>query len=564
MSKSKNSGLRIVVVGASAAGLRAAARAKRLMPESLITVIDEGKIISYGACGLPYYLSGDIESPRALMETSWGTLRDPKFFKNVKGLDVRIQTIVTNVDMENKSISLVNKKTGDAENLQFDKLVLATGAAPVMPPGIPVNHQRISTFKTVEDAVNWRKKLETGQLEKIAIIGSGFIGIELAEAFTGMWDAKVDLIEMENRILPQMLDVEMSVLIEKHLQEQGVQLHKTCRVTAINDITDGLEIVTDNKTIKTEYAIVAIGVRPRIELAVQMGLKIGKHGGIAVDKNLKTSHPDVYAAGDCIEVECFYGEKVVIPLGSLANKQGRAIGDQLAGRNTCFKKVAGSACVKVFDYNVASTGLSETMAARHKIPTRAVWGTFNDLAHYYPEDKNIFLKLIYNPDTLQILGLQAAGEGNVVKRVDVLGNLLMNEGHLEDLLDLEFAYSPPYASALDPLYTLGAAALNQEDGVISQNPIEPLGNGLILDVRTPDEERNHPLKNTLHIPLEELRERVNEIIENEAVEKEAGEKEAIKIICARGTRSAEATRWFVEAGYKNVIYVGGGWFMLNK
>ena len=554
MGESKNSGLKIVVVGASAAGLRAAARAKRLMPESLITVVDGEKIISYGACGLPYYLSGDIDSPKALRETSWGTLRDTEFFKNVKGLDVRIQTFVTNVDMANKSVSILNKETGNAENLQFDKLVLATGAIPIIPPGIPADHQRISTFKTVEDAINWRKKLETGQLERIAIIGSGFIGIELAEAFTSMWDAKVDLIEMENRILPQMLDADMSFLIEKHLKEHGVQLHKSCRVTAINDIPDGIEVVADNKTIKTEYAIVAIGVCPRVELARQMGLKIGKHGGITVDKNLKTSHPDVYAAGDCIEVECFHGEKAVVPLGSLANRQGRAVGDQLAGRKTSFKKVAGSACVKAFDYNVASTGLSETMAAQYGIPTRVVGGTFNDLAHFYPEDKNIFLKLIYNPNTLQILGLQAVGEGNVVKRVDILGNLLINGGCLEDLLDLEFAYSPPYASVLDPLYVLGAAALNQEDNIVSHNHAEPPANGLLLDVRTSDEAKNYPLDNTMHIPYEELREHVNELAKNEA----------IKIICSRGTRSAEATRWFVEAGHKNVGYVRGGWFMLNK
>jgi NADPH-dependent 2,4-dienoyl-CoA reductase/sulfur reductase-like enzyme/rhodanese-related sulfurtransferase len=554
MGESKNSGLRIVIVGASAAGLRAASRAKRLMPESLITVIDGEKFISYGACGLPYYLSGDIESPRALRETSWGTLRNPEFFKKVKGLDVRIQTIVTNVDIENKLVSLVNKETGNTENLQFVKLVLATGATPIMLPGIPADHQRISTFKTVEDAIGWRKKLETGQLEKIAIIGSGFIGIELAEAFTTMWDAKVDLIEMENRILPQMLDTDMSFLIEKHLKEKGVQLHKSCRVTAINDMPDGLEIVTDNKTIKTEYAIVGVGVRPRVELARQMGLKIGEYGGITVNENLQTSHPDVYAAGDCIEVEYFHGKKAVIPLGSLANKQGRAVGDQLAGRKTRFKKVVGSACVKVFDYNVAATGLSEIMAERYGIPTRAVCGTFNDIAHYYPEDKNIFLKLVYNPDTLQILGFQGVGEGNVVKRVDVLGNLLMNEGHLEDLLDLEFAYSPPYASALDPLYVLGAAALNQEEGVVAYSYAELPDNGLLLDVRTSDEAKNYPIENTMHIPLEELRERVNEV----------GKNEAIKIVCSRGTRSAEATRWFVEAGHKNVAYVRGGWFMLNK
>jgi len=554
MSESENGGLKIVVVGASAAGLRAAARAKRLMPDSAITVVDEGEVISYGACGLPYYLSGDIESPRALRETAWGVLRDPRFFKDAKGLDVRIQTTATHCDPEKKTINLTHRVSGAADTVKFDKLVLATGAAPFVPPGIPAKHPRISTFKTVEDAENWRSKLERGQLEKVAIIGSGFIGIELAEAFTAMWGAEVDLIEMEDRVLPQMFDGEISALIEKHLEEQDVRIHKTCRVKEIRDTGDGLAVVTDRKTIETEYAVVAVGVRPRIELAQQMGLEIGKYGGIAVDENLQTSHPDVYAAGDCTEVELFYGRRGVIPLGSLANKQGRAVGDQLAGRKTKFGKVAGSACVKAFDYNCASTGISETQAARHNIPAKAVWGTFSDLAHYYPEDKNIFMKMVYHAGTLQILGLQAVGEGEVVKRVDVMGNLILNNGRLENLLDLEFAYSPPYSPALDPLYVLGAAALNQEEGVLSRSPSLLSEEGITLDVRTKDESESSPVEGAIHIPIEELRGRMDELDKDKS----------IQIVCYRGTRSAEAARWFYETGYENAVYVGGGWLMFSK
>lgn len=554
MNNSSDGGLKVVVVGASAAGLRAAARAKRLMPESTIIVVDEGEIISYGACGLPYYLSGDIESPRALRETSWGTLRDARFFRDSKGLDVRIQTSATHCDLEGKVITLKDLVSGTEEKIPFDKLVLATGASPFVPPGIPQNHPRISTFKTVEDARNWRSKLEQGQVEKVAIIGSGFIGIEVAEAFTAMWGAEVDLIEMEDRVLPQMFDREMSALVETHLAAQDVRVHKTCRVQEIRDIDDGLAVVTDSKTIETEYAIVAVGVRPRTELARQMGLEIGESGGIKVNENLQTNHPDVYAAGDCIESEFFYGRRGILPLGSLANKQGRAVGDQLAGRTTHFKKVAGSACVKAFDYNCASTGISQTTAARWNIPTRAVWGTFSDRAHYYPEDKNIFLKMVYNPETMQVLGLQAVGEGEVVKRIDVMGNLILGGGHVADLLDLEFAYAPPYAPTLDPIYVLGAAALNQEDGVIARAPSALSDTELLLDIRTPSESESSPVEGALTIPIEELRGRMTEL----------DKERPMQIVCARGTRSAEAARWFLEAGYTHVTYTGGGWIMCSR
>jgi len=551
---SNNEGMKIVIVGASAAGLRAATRAQRLMPDSTITVVDEAEIISYAACGLPYYVSGDIANANALRETTWGTLRDPQFFKDAKGVDVRTQTRATYCDIEKKMVTAKHLVSGAEEKIPFDKLVLATGTSPFVPPGIPHDHPRISTFKTMEDAQSWHTRLERGELERIAIIGSGCTGIELVEAFTAMWGVEVDLIEMEDRILSPMMDRDMSALVERHLEDQDIRLHKRCRVEKIRDIDDGIAVVTDKKTIETEYAIFAVGVRPRTELARQIGLEIGPSGGIVVNNRLETNQPDVYAAGDCTEVEFFYGRKGVLPLGSLANKQGRAVGDQLAGRATQFKKVAGSSCVKVFDYNCAATGISETMAARCNIPARAVWGTFGDLAHYYPEDKIIFMKMVYNPETLQVLGLQAIGEGDVGKRVDVMGNLILNDGHLEDLLDLEFTYSPPYSPALDPLYFLGAAALNQEEGVCALNPSSFAPEDILLDVRTPGETEKSPIDGAITIPLEELRGRMTELDKNKT----------IQIICPKGSRSAEATRWFVEAGFRNVSYVGGGRNMVSR
>lgn len=524
------------------------------MPSAEVTVIDQEKIISFGACGLPYYISGDIESPRPLRETLWGTIRDPEFFKAVKAIDVRNQTVVERVDSESKTVQIVDLESGDSDSLSYDKLVLTTGAIPFMLPSIDPENPKVFALKTIEDAIRWRQKLETGQLDKIAIIGSGFIGLELAEAFSSMWGATVDLIEAQDRVLPQMLDEEMSYLVSAHLKEQGVKVHTGFPVTEIRDTKDGLEVVGAGKTIETQFAVCCLGVKPRVELAEQLGLEIGSSGGIVVDDFGRTSLQDVYAAGDCIEVNLVSGGKAVVPLGSLANKQGRAVGDNLAGGATPFGKVAASACVKVFDTNVASTGISETNAKRSGIETKALWGTFSSIAHYYPEDKIIALKLVYEPETLKLLGLQAVGPGDVVKRVDVFGNLLRAGGKLNDLLELEFAYSPPFSPALDPLYSIGAAALNQEQGIEAISPATEVDEATFIDVRSPGEVEKAPIEGAVNIPLEEFRSSVGEISKDKPV----------RLICMRGARSAEAARVLVSAGYEGVVYVAGGYMMLKK
>ena len=554
MTNNENAHPDIVVIGASAAGLRAAARAKRLMPKSNVTVVDREKIISYGACGLPYYLAGDIESPRPLRATQWGTIRDEEFFLRVKALKVLTETRADRIDPETHTVHITDLKSNQTRKLHFDKLVLATGASPILLDGIDKGHERISVFKTLEDAKLWRTKLERNEMDRVAIIGAGFIGIELAEAFASLWGCKVDLVESEDRVLPQMLDSEMARLVQAHLESQGVRVHTGHCVNAIRDTGEGLEIVCEKNTIPTQYAIMGLGVSPNVDLAKQAGIVVGDRGGIVVDELMQTNLPDVYAAGDCVEVELVCGAKAVIPLGSLANKQGRAVGDNLAGRGTKVGKVVGSAGVKAFDLNVAATGLTERMAQRIGLETKAIWGTFGDRAHYHPDDKTMALKLLYQPGTQLLLGLQAVGAGEVVKRVDVFGNLVLAGGRLDDLLDLEFCYSPPYAPALDPLYTIGAAALNQEDGITAVAPDDPLEGVSVVDVRTEDEFAGGSADRAVNIPLEQFRERLGEVDSSKPV----------TVICARGARSAEAARILMQNGYANVNYVGGGVSMRKK
>jgi NADPH-dependent 2,4-dienoyl-CoA reductase/sulfur reductase-like enzyme/rhodanese-related sulfurtransferase len=559
----------IVVVGAGAAGLRAAARAKRLLPTASVTVLDSAEVISYGACGLPYYVSGDIDSLHPLRATAWGTTRDPTFFKTVKALNVRTGARVVALDRNTRQLRVRIDGASPAEQtLHYDKLVIATGAQPRALAGVKIGDPRVSFFKTPADASSWRQSLERGEVRSVAILGGGYIGCELAEAFGAMWGCETHIIEMQDHILPQVLDPEMASLVERHLREQDVELHMGCRCEALEDGKQQGEVVvqTSGGAITAQKVVCALGFVPNVSFAQEAGLRTGPFGGLVVDEQLRTSDPHVFAAGDCVELQHrVSGKPAYVPLGSLANRQGRILGDVLAGRQASFGPVVGSGAVKVFDLNVACTGLSAAAAARAGIEADAVWGSFSDIAHYYPTDKNIFCKLLFARDGAagsgaggqrRVLGLQAVGPGEVVKRVDVLAGLLHQQGTLDDVLALEHAYAPPYAPALDPLFVLGCAAANHiRDGVDCASPaaLHESSEFQVLDVRTASEVDNRPLAATdaLHIPLEELRERLGEV----------PRAKPLLVVCARGARSAETVRILQQHGHDAASYVGGGVLM---
>jgi len=549
MSSPKNQ--KIVVIGASAAGLKSAARAKRLMPEAQVTVLDERSFISYGACGLPYYLSGDVENLDKLRETVYGLIRDPDFFATVKGLDVHTGIRVVRFDPERKLVEAVNLKKDERPVFPYDKLVIATGARPRPLIGVQPG-EACSFFHTPEEATALRKGLETGQISSVIVVGGGFIGVELAGAFSELWGCEVTVLEATDRLLPQLMDAEMSASIAGQMRRNRVEVHTGMPVTRASTEGGKALVAAGGKSFRADRVVVAVGVVPRISWALESGIETGPCGGVAVGERLETNLPDVFAAGDCVEVvHRLTGRPVLIPLGSLANRQGRVVGDNLAGKLTRFGPVAGSACVKIFDWNVATTGLSVVGAKQNGLRAKAIWGTFMDSAHYHPEHKQIFLKLVYEEGTRRLLGLQACGAGEVVKRVDVLASLLHREGTLEDLLELEFCYSPPYNAPLDPLHTLGCAALNQEEsGIPGIRPDSSLANRYVLDVRTPEEITDEYPTPTgaVNIPLQELRSRVDELPQDEP----------LLIVCAMGTRSSEASRWLVSRGFTDVVYLAGG------
>jgi len=543
----------ILVLGASAAGLKAAARARRLMPQATITVVDQRTFISYGACGLPYFLSGEIQNLDALRSTSYGTVRDPEYFHQVKNLDVRTGQRILAIDRGAKTVTLESTVSGEQSCLNYDQLVYALGAEPVIPAGIETG-PKISAITTPEAALSLRQGLASGSVENCVVIGGGFVGVETTVALADMWGCEVTLLEAADRLLPRMLDAEMSRLVQAELERNDITVRTGVTVSsaAVNDGAVAIEL-GEGETLKADHAVVAVGVRPRTELARAAGLTLGGHGGLLVDAHLRTSDPAILAAGDCVElVHRGSGQPGLVPLGSLANRQGRVAGDVLAGRETVFPPVVGSSAVKVFDLNVAATGLSEEAATRANLEASAAWGAFGDRTHFYPEGDQLYLKLVHEQAGDRLLGLQAVGPGEIIKRVDVFAALLHHGADLGDLVDLEVCYSPPYNAPLDPLQGLAAATLNtRELGIGQVPPGSSSDDRLILDVRTAEEfaaAEPAPLAGSINIPLEELRRRVDEIPLDRP----------ILVVCARGPRSFEAARILQSHGCRDLVYLAGG------
>jgi len=548
MTEAAGPARRVVVVGASAAGARCASRLKRLQPEWSVTMVDESTVYSYAACGLPYVLSGDIDALDELRKTSYGVSRGRTYFENVKRLRVLEGYRVTGVDAE-AGILKVRGPAGELE-LPWDELVLATGAEPVALPGQP-EHPRVRRFHTWNDVKPLKRGLIEGSITHVAVVGAGLVGLELAEAFRSLWGAEVTLIEAGPHPMPLFLDREAGALVSAELTGHGVRVLCGRPVRSIKPDGEGVTVRTGDDAVRADHVVVAVGVRPRVELARSFGVELGPTGAIAVDERLATSVPHVWAAGDCIEVRhAVNGEPVHCPLGSLANRQGRVLADILAGREDRFGPVAGALAVKVFDLNVAAAGLSLARARELGLGAAAVWMTTDDRAHYWPESENLYLQAVFEEETLRLLGVQTVGKGRAVDAVDLAAQVLLEGGSVDELGRLEHCYAPPFAPALAPVAVLGFVARNHAEGIRCVSPLAaPAEAEGVLDVRLREESAARPWAggDSVHIPLEELSCRVGEL--------DRGRRWLV--ICERGTRSQEAARRLASAGYR-ARYLGGG------
>ena len=536
----------VLVVGASAAGLRCACRLARLKPDWTTRVIEAREVFSFAACGLPYVLSGDVGEPASLRRTDYGAIRDSGYFSRVKGVEVLVGRRAVAMDVARRRLT-VGGPDG-AEDLPWDDLVLATGARPLRLTG-QIDHPRVVSFHVWEDVEPLTRALASGEIERVAVIGAGLVGCELAEAFRSLWGAEVVVIEAAGTPLPRVLDPDLGACVARHLRDNGVRLLLDSPVERIRADDDRVSITAGGEIVETQVVVVAIGVEPAAELGRDAGLELGPGGAIVVDSRMATSVPHVWAAGDCATVRhAVTGDREYMPLGSLANRQGRTLANVLAGRSDAFPPVAGAMAVKVFDRNVAATGCTKSSARDRGLVAQSARVTTLDRPHYWPEAKEIHLELVYETPSCRVLGVQAVGEGEVAKRVDVATQLIARGATLNDFAHVEQAYAPPYAPAIEPLALAAMVAENQVEGVESVSPREEWGEHAVLDVRSLDEVETRPVDadRLIRIPLEELTERLGEL--DDSVE---------WVICERGTRSAEAVRLLLRHGFR-ARYLGGG------
>ncbi|MBU0968081.1 MAG: FAD-dependent oxidoreductase [Proteobacteria bacterium] len=560
---------KILIIGGVALGPKAASRAKRLDPTAEITLIDQDSVISYGGCGIPYYVSGDVAEAEGLRSTSFHSLRDADYFAREKGFAVRTGTRALKIDRQKKELLVKDLNSGKDELLPYDKLVLATGSTPFVPPIPGADADGIFSVSDIHKAVAIKSRLSQGRVGRAVVLGGGAIGLEMAEAMADLWEVETTVVEMMDQILPRLIDKNISLMAQRHLEEKGVTVYTSERAASFL-VEDGkvTGVKTDKRTIEADLVILSVGVRPNTQLARDAGLAIGSFGGIVVNKRMQTSDPNIYAGGDCVEMpDLVSGGSSFAPMGSLANRQGRVIGSNLAGKPETFDGMIGSFIIKLFDSCVSKTGLSLESAKAQGFDALAAFVVQADKAHFYPDSSMLYMQMVVEKGTQRVLGVQGLGpnSSSLLARVAAVAAILKYKPTVQDIANLEFPYAPPYAAAMDIINVLANTAQNILEGrnrVINQDEfIERFtnreeNNTLFVDVRAPAQ--GEPLvekygPHWLNIPNNQLRERMDEL--------PAGRE--IVLVCNAGSRAYDAM-CILQSSNKNTVNLQGGIGGLKK
>ena len=533
---------KVVIVGGVAGGASAAARLRRLDEEAEIIIFERGGYISLANCGLPYYVGAKIENRQRLL------LQTPKRFKARFNVEVRTKNEVLNIDRSVKIIEVVNLTTGKKYFENYDKLILSPGSKPIKPTLPGIDSDRIFTVRDICDADLINDFIEKQRPKRVVVVGAGYIGLEMAENLRQR-DLLVAVVEMADQVMPTM-DKEMANLLHQHVHEQSIALWLNDGVTGFKQNDSKLMVsLKSGMELACDFAVLSIGVKPEAKLARQSGLVIGDCGGIKVNEYLQTSDPDIYAVGDAVEVKDFVlGSPALIPLAGPANKQGRIAADNLCGRNVKYQGTQGTAILKVFDLTAAMTGVSEKALKKTDIYYERLYIHPAHHVGYYPGARQMHIKLLFTKPEGKILGVQIVGSKGVDKRIDVFSTAMRAGMTVFDLQELELAYAPPYGSGKDAVNMAGFVGGNILDGTFNVKHYDKLDNkDFVIDVRRSAEIDRGAILETVNMPVDEIRERINELPKDKT----------ISLSCAVGVRSYIASRILQQKGFDAKSLSGG-------
>jgi NADPH-dependent 2,4-dienoyl-CoA reductase/sulfur reductase-like enzyme/rhodanese-related sulfurtransferase len=538
-----------LIIGGVAAGMSAAARLRRLDEKSEIIVLERGGYVSYANCGLPYYVGNEISNRDDLL------LQSPQSFKRRFNVDVRIHSAAVAVHPDKKTVAVKNLLTGEQYEEGYDSLLLTPGGSPVRPAIPGCEHPAIKTLWTIPDTDEIRTMVDNSNIRNALVVGGGFIGLEMAENIR-IRGIEVTLVEMAPQVM-SVIDPEMAAIVHRELRKNGIELHLSETVTAFEPLPGGgvRAQLGSGTLIEADIVLLSIGVKPNTGFLADSGIELGARGHIVVDGHLRTNQPDIYAAGDAIEVvNPFSGKKTAVPLAGPANKQGRIAADNIHGiTSRSYTTTMGTAIAKVFDLAVGVTGATEKFCRAENIPYHSVINHSGHHAEYYPGAAMLSFKLIFCPETRRVFGAQVVGLEGVDKRIDVIATAIKGRMTVDDLTEIEHAYAPPYSSAKDPVNMIGFMAQNILDGLAGNITCDCVAQAVaegayLLDVRSPDEFRAGTIPGAINIPVDILRRKLSKLPKNVP----------ILVFCKVGVRGYIASRILTGHGFTNCLNLSGG------
>ncbi len=539
--------MKIVIVGGVAGGATTAARLRRLDEQAEIVVFERSGFISYANCGLPYYI-GDV-----ITDSDQLTLQTPESFHSRFRVSMKVHHEVTALYPEKHMVSVKNLETGEEFQETYDKLILSPGAKPTQPKLPGTNIDKLFTLRTVEDTLRIKDYIQKNQPKSAILAGGGFIGLELAENLREL-GMDITIVQRPKQLMNP-FDSDMATFIHNEMRKHGVKLALGHTVEGFRETQDGVQVLLkDEAPLQADMVVLAIGVTPDTKLAKEAGLELGIKGSILVNEHMQTSVPDIYAVGDAVQVKHYVtGQAALISLAGPANKQGRIVADHICGKNSSYPGSQGSSVIKAFDMTAAVTGVNETNAKKAGLNVDKVVLSPMSHAGYYPGGKVMTMKVVFEKETYRILGAQIVGYEGVDKRIDVLATAIHADMKAQDLAKLDLAYAPPYSSAKDPVNLAGFMIENISDGTLKQFHIEDVknlphdGSVTLLDTRTPGEYQRGHVDGFVNIPVDNLREHLDEI----------PKEKPVYVMCQSGLRSYIATRILEGNGYTAYNFSGG-------